>query len=457
MISSRDETTRHKQGQAQQSSYPLVPRRSDRLQSVRNTKKQKLEPDNAASNTVPLGNGEDSSSSSSSLITRIGILADIQYAPIPDGYSYSGSSRYYRFALEAAQHAAQQLEQEKVDLVVNLGDIVDGKCQSIATNGGIPLPDVDEYGRTVGEQCVDHVLAALSPYKFGTILHTYGNHCLYNMDRPLIQRKLNIPFVQEPCGDLVGYYSYKRTAENGTCLRFVVLDTYDISLMQRCPQQSQKRQDAVQLLQSKNPNYPKLENSPDGLNGMAQRFVAFNGGVGPLQLQWLQQTLDQARQNGEMVVILSHQPILPGSSKPICLVWNYNDVLRVLRQYRDVVAASLAGHAHKGGYKRDDKSGIHFRVMEAVLENSVPTYALVAIHDDQIEVQGFGNCESAVYKLDHLTIHKKKNDKNNNNNNNHKNNISYNHLKRNDNFEDTATTTAVAELAQSNALMSASD
>jgi hypothetical protein len=51
----------------------------------------------------------------------IGLLADIQYAPIPDGHSYSGVPRYYRHALEAAAHAAEHFEREQVDLVVNLG------------------------------------------------------------------------------------------------------------------------------------------------------------------------------------------------------------------------------------------------------------------------------------------------------------------------------------------------
>ena len=51
----------------------------------------------------------------------IGLLADIQYAPIPDGFSYSGIPRYYKHALDAARSAAAHFQQEKVDLVLNLG------------------------------------------------------------------------------------------------------------------------------------------------------------------------------------------------------------------------------------------------------------------------------------------------------------------------------------------------
>jgi len=34
--------------------------------------------------------------------------------------------------------------------------------------------------------------------------------------------------------------------------------------------------------------------------------------------------------------------------------------------------ASFAGHAHRGGYAIDKKSGIHFRVFESVLETPRP-------------------------------------------------------------------------------------
>ena len=78
-------------------------------------------------------------------------------------------------------------------------------------------------------------------------------------------------------------------------------------------------------------------------------------------------------------------------------------MLKVLREYRDVVAASFSGHAHKGGYRRDEKSGVHFRVFEAVLENPQPhnTYAIVSVYADRLEIDGFGNCQSDVYALDH--------------------------------------------------------
>ena len=364
-------------------------------------------------------------------IFSIGLLADIQYAPIPDGHSYSGVPRYYRHAREVARHAAKHFQQEKLPLVVNLGDIVDGKCQDVVavvaarankkknddddddSDNVVGVPQEEE---NAGHRALDDIIKELSHYNRGPILHAYGNHCLYNVDRPTLQEKLGIPFVQEPCGDWVGYYSFvvpppssSSSSQSNTShnkVRLVVLDSYDVAKMKRCEQTSSKYKQADKILREKNPNYPTNENSPEGLEDLEKRFVAFNGAVGPLQLEWLQQELEDVRSKGERAIIVSHQPILPGSTNPVCLIWNYHDVLDVLRDFSDVIMCSFAGHAHKGGYMRDQQSGIHFRVFEAVLENQHPhkTYAIVDIHEDKVEVRGFGNCQSAEYALDHMNV-----------------------------------------------------
>jgi len=317
---------------------------------------------------------------------RVGILSDIQYAPIEDGYSYGGVPRYYKHALSTAKLASSHFEEENMDCVINLGDTIDGKCLDVP--GG-------------GREALDDVLNALEGYKCGPILHTYGNHELYSLSREELAERLNVPFVMEEdglCKDLVGYWSY---ASHG--VRFVIIDSYDISLLDRCKINSSKRKEAEQLLSTYNPNYPEAENSPNGLDGLNKRYVGFNGGVGGKQLQWLQQTLEHSRKNKEKVILLSHQPILPGSSSPVCLIWNYMDVLNTIRPFNDIILACLSGHAHRGGYKQDE-SGIHFRVIEAVLETDAPndTYAFMEVYEDRLVIEGFGDCESVVYDLSHV-------------------------------------------------------
>lgn len=327
-------------------------------------------------------------------LLSMGVIADIQHAPIPDGASYGGVPRYYKHALEVAGVAAQHFQQSKVDLVLNLGDIIDGKCTT-----DFITDNEDENSKGVGLEAIQNVVKALSAYKNGPILHTYGNHELYNLSRESIGKILDIPFVKESNDDLVGYRSYVKNN-----FRFIVLDTYDIAMMGRCPQTSEKRKKAEQILAKHNPNYPEKENSPENLEGVQKRFVAFNGGIDSAQLTWLRSTLAEAKRNNERVIVLSHQPILPASSSPVCLVWNYEEVLEILREYKGNIIASFCGHAHKGGYKRDPESGIHFRVFEAVLESPHPirTYAFVDIFENELVVRGEGRCESACYDFSHL-------------------------------------------------------
>lgn len=347
-------------------------------------------------------------------LLKIGVIADIQYAPIPDGHSYNGKPRYYRHSLVAARHAANHFKRENVDLVVNLGDIIDGKCQTIDEHWTREYSSLEELQKVddlnlnlkryqegdPGHRAVDDVVEALSVYE-GRILHTYGNHELYNLSREDIAEKLKIPFVREDCGDLVGYYAHDSPCKS---VKFVILDSYDIAIMQRCPNKSIKRKKAVQILQENNPNFPHLENSPQGLIGIQKRFVAFNGGLDEPQLAWLRNTLNQARQERQKVIVLSHQPILPDTSNSVCLMWNYDQVLDILREYKDTVAASLSGHAHTCGYVRDSESGIHFRVFSAALESKDPvkTYGFLHVFDNRLEIHGEGDCISDVYMLDHL-------------------------------------------------------
>ena len=406
--------------------------------SVRISHKTKRKLQEGSEMPSQTSNQQQESSSSTPLFT-IGVIADIQWAPVPNGHSYSGVPRFYQHALEAAKVAAQHFEEEKVHLVVNLGDIIDGKCQDISID---QWPEhlhhatshhnhhhhhaTDESNMNdSGYRALLSAVNALAHYRTGPILHTYGNHELYNVNRDMLGRILNIPFVRESCGDLVGYYSYqvdpsiiqnthKNTfhqpslhhSDDFQPYRFIVIDSYDIAIMKRCSESSTKRKKAESILTEKNPNFPTRENSPDGLTGVHRRFVAFNGAIDTPQLTWLRTTLQEAKENNERVIILSHQPILPGSSSPMCLIWNYHDVLAILREYSTIVAAAFAGHAHKGGYKRDELSGIHFRVFEAVLESEEPikTYAFVDLYEQHLVVRGMGHCRSAIYDLDHLTL-----------------------------------------------------
>ena len=88
------------------------------------------------------------------------------------------------------------------------------------------------------------------------------------------------------------------------------------------------------------------KNSPDGLRGEERRFVKFGGGASERQVAWLQDTLRAAAQQGQRAIVCCHLPLLPGTCPPVCLLWNYQEVLAALWEAGNVVA-TLTGHAHQ--------------------------------------------------------------------------------------------------------------
>ncbi|KAL1534719.1 manganese-dependent ADP-ribose/CDP-alcohol diphosphatase-like [Salvia divinorum] len=269
-------------------------------------------------------------------LASFGVISDVQYADIPDGLSFLGVPRYYRHSLNVLQRAVKKWNEEKVDFVINFGDIVDGYCpkdQSLAA--------------------VKDIVNEFSLFN-GPVYHLIGNHCLYNLPRDALLPMLNIP-----PSDLHAYYDFSPVPE----YRFVVLDGYDISAI-GWPEDHPNAVKAVDFLWERNPNSDK--NNPNGLLGRDRRFLMFNGAVGKEQLEWLDGVLQDATGLNQKVVICSHLPLDPNASSNEALLWNYNEVMDLIHRY-DCVKVCLSGHDHKGGYSVDSH-GVHHRILEAALE-----------------------------------------------------------------------------------------
>lgn len=269
-------------------------------------------------------------------LASFGVISDVQYADIADGSSFLGVPRYYRNSLLVLQRAVQKWNEEKVNFVINFGDIVDGFCpkdQSLSAVKNI-----------VNEFCLFD----------GPVYHMIGNHCLYNLPRERLLPMLNIP-----SRDLHAYYDFSPVPG----YRFVVLDGYDISAI-GWPKDHPKTVKAVDFLWERNPNSDK--NSPNGLLGQDRRFLMFNGAVGKDQMEWLDGVLQDATSSNQKVVICSHLPLDPHASSNEALLWNYNEVMDLIHRY-DCVKVCFAGHDHKGGYSVDS-CGVHHRILEAALE-----------------------------------------------------------------------------------------
>lgn len=295
------------------------------------------------------------------------VITDVQYADVPDGYSFLGVPRYFRHSLEALREAVSCWNcNPTLKFGIQLGDIVDGRCpkdQSLVAAG--------------------RVLEAFKSFRGGPFFHVIGNHCLYNLPRETLYQLLNIT----PSAGGSSYYDFCPSES----FRFVMLDGYDISAI-GWPNDHPHTQLGNSILNERNPNEDK--NSPLGMHGTLKRFVKFNGGIGEDQIVWLKSKLQEASRLGQKVVICCHLPIHPDCAHSDALLWNFDKVLEVLHSYSCVVAC-LSGHVHTGCHVVDSH-GIHHRVLEAVLECPPGTNAFghVDVYSDRLALVGSSNMKS---------------------------------------------------------------
>lgn len=110
--------------------------------------------------------------------------------------------------------------------------------------------------------------------------------------------------------------------------------------------------------------------------------------------------LQAAEQQGQQVVVCSHLPICPDTCPPTCLVWNYEEILTVLRRHPGTVVASIAGHTHQNGYLVDE-AGVHHMVLPGVVEAPPgrDCYGVVEVYTDRLVLKGVDICMSCTCKL----------------------------------------------------------
>ncbi|KAL1201236.1 Manganese-dependent ADP-ribose/CDP-alcohol diphosphatase [Cardamine amara subsp. amara] len=298
-----------------------------------------------------------------------GVIADVQYADIPDGRSFLGVPRYYRNSILVLQRAVETWNQHgNLKFVINMGDIVDGFCpkdQSLAATKKL----VHEFEKFSGP-----------------VYHMIGNHCLYNLPREEL-----LPLLKIPGRDGNAYYDFSPTPE----YRIVVLDGYDISAV-GWPKDHPNTIAALKILEEKNPNSDK--NSPAGLVDVERRFVKFNGAVGEKQLQWLDSVLQDASKLNQRVIVCGHVPMNPGVASKAALLWNFDEVMSIIHKY-DSVNVCLSGHDHKGGYFVDSH-GVHHRSLEAALECPPGTYSFgyIDVYENKLSLVGTDRMQSTDFE-----------------------------------------------------------
>lgn len=175
----------------------------------------------------------------------------------------------------------------------------------------------------------------------------------------------------------------------------MVLDAYDVSLLGR-ETSSEQYSNAMNLIKQYNSN-EDLNCPPDAV-GLEKRFTMFNGGFSKGQLDWLDSVLSSADEKRERVTIVSHLPIHPNSTTPMCLAWNFDELLSIIRSHNSVVCY-MAGHDHDGGYCQDKDTGVHHLTLEGVIETPPDSdaFGTVSVYKDRMVLQGNGRIKDRVF------------------------------------------------------------
>ena len=244
------------------------------------------------------------------------------------------NNRHYRLSKERLKEAYNTFRNEKVDFVINLGDLIDKEYKSFRP-----------------------VMEIIDASKIKTY-HLPGNHD-YSVADSL---KKMVPYMLKTS---TGYSSLKSEG-----FRFIFLDGNEISTY-------------VQPMKDINPRYKsylewiKIEKKINAMD--------WNGGIGPQQFGFLERELEYAMAKHEIVIISCHFPVYP---EDVHNLLNYDEVLGLLKKYNNVIAW-FSGHNHAGNYGNIGRT--HFVSFKGMVETAGETsYAIVKVFEERITIKGFG-------------------------------------------------------------------
>ncbi len=222
---------------------------------------------------------------------EVGVIADPQYADIPDR-----GSRCYRGSIAKLGAAVDHFNGRPLDFCVNLGDTIDRDWRSF-----------DEIMRPMS--------ACRHPWQ-----HVLGNHDFSVPEAEKIK-------VDARLGVAARHRYFDRPG-----FRFVVLDTGAVSTYAHASLSAERLAAAAELARVKVRRLPQAQD--------------WNGAVGPKQLAWFERITSEAAAHGRKVVVFAHHPVAPAGAYD---VWDASEVVAALGRHRNVVAW-FNGHDHAGGF-----------------------------------------------------------------------------------------------------------
>ncbi|MFA7473775.1 MAG: metallophosphoesterase [Spirosomataceae bacterium] len=271
-------------------------------------------------------------------IMRIGVIADIQYADIePAG------TRFYRNSLKKLEDCVAELNREKVDFSVNLGDLVDRNPADL-------------------EAIMSRLRALHKPF-----YNTPGNHDYEGVD--------NNDQLYQRMGMPSSYYSF--TNGNWT---FIMLNTNEVASYANI-KGTQLEQEHAELIR-KIKERGRDNDRP------------WNGGVSKQQLKWLVKQLKKAQRKGQQVMVFTHHPLYPPFG---ATALNDQEILETLAGYA-CVKGVISGHHHTGEFGVYE--GIPCITTEGMIETAdTNAYGILEIYPEKFVLIGKGRTKSYEWEL----------------------------------------------------------
>jgi manganese-dependent ADP-ribose/CDP-alcohol diphosphatase len=262
-------------------------------------------------------------------LLKIGLIADPQYCDCdPKG------TRYYRETLKKLPAAIDTFNKYEVDFVVTLGDIIDKYYESfdsiLPLYNNLGMPDYKLLGNHAFEEVNDSLK--------DTVIH------LYSMP------------------DYYYHFTYSDW-------RFIILDGTELAAY-----------DSIL--------HPDLRDEADSLRQSIQGQIndePWNGGIGRKQRQWIENTITEAINNNEKVILLCHFPVYPGHSLNL---WNREDIIEIVEKYDNAVAY-INGHNHDGNY--GFLNGKHYVTQKGMVETyDTSSFSILEIYDNKLVFNNYG-------------------------------------------------------------------
>jgi manganese-dependent ADP-ribose/CDP-alcohol diphosphatase len=313
-------------------------------------------------------------------IVSFGLISDVQYADHGNSLNYRKDRiRYYRNSINLVKEAVsvwhKNIIEDNFKFIIQLGDLIDGKCANYKTNALNLL--LKELKSDFNEIIPDF-----------RMFHVWGNHEFHNFKRyELVNTELNSARLwNNEVSSNANYYTVEVTNE----IKLIVLDFYEFSTL-GYDEDNEIFKQAMELLKKYNPIHKDLYNN-EGLEGNDKRFIRINGGLHRKQLSWLKNELEILQNQNKKAIICGHQPIHPNATLiPGCLAWNYQEILDLINSFDKIVLLYFAGHDHYGHFHYSTNNILHI-TFDAILETKPDSNAFVTVKvfKDKIKIESVG-------------------------------------------------------------------